>query len=311
MSSVRDIEDIGECPSESGEAGKAKVCDGCPGQQLCLSEENAVDPDQATLDVRLRAIKHKILILSGKGGVGKSSIAVVLAHLLSQKSSKGVGVLDVDICGPSIPTLLGVANQPVLETQWGWKPVISPEGNIKCLSVGSLLSSDSQAVIWRGPRKTAMIKRMIKNTFNKLIDYSVVDTISEVFSRTLMIVRFISLTDPTKLLMTNSLIILNNGVVSREIRFCQKMKVPVLGIVENMSGFSCPCCNEITPIFSAGAGEYLSNKYGVPFLGCVPLDLKLSSNTQISQNIMEIQSMSPAFESINTILKKILDNICK
>lgn len=116
----------GGCPSEYGQQGNAKICQGCPGQGLCKSlSQGLIDPEQRQLEVRMKAIKHKVLILSGKGGVGKSSVAAQLSLALSeilQKEKKKVAILDVDICGPNIPRLLGVENQQILNESYGWVP---------------------------------------------------------------------------------------------------------------------------------------------------------------------------------------------
>ncbi|KAK8405963.1 hypothetical protein O3P69_006991 [Scylla paramamosain] len=273
---ARDLEDmVEECPADSNEAGWAGVCQGCPGKELCLSQGSQPDPEQQVIDTRLGAIRHKVLVLSGKGGVGKSTMAVLLAQILAGEGQR-VGLLDVDVCGPSIPHLLGVEDQPVLDSQWGWQPVVSPLGKIKTLSVGSLLSSQSQAVVWKGPRKTALIRRMIKDTLWGRLDTLVVDTPPGTSDEHLTIVRLLATTRPSGAVILTSPQRLAAGVVSREIRFCQKMNVPVLGIIENMSGFCCPCCSEVSEVFPGGAGAHLAEKYRVPLLGAVPLDLGLA-----------------------------------
>lgn len=268
---VRDLEDfVEECPGDSSEAGRAEVCQACPGKELCLSQGSQTDPEHHVITTRLGAIKHKILVLSGKGGVGKSTMAVLLAQVLAGEGQR-VGLLDVDVCGPSSPHLLGVEDQPVLDSQWGWQPVVSPLGKIKTLSVGSLLSSSTQAVVWKGPRKTALIRRMIKDTLWGRLDTLVVDTPPGTSDEHLTIVRLLSTARPSGAVVMTSPQRLSAGVVSREIRFCQKMNIPVLGIIENMSGFCCPCCSEVSEVFPGGAGAYLAEKYGVPLLGSLPL----------------------------------------
>lgn len=306
----RDIEDIQECPADTRLAGHAPVCEGCPGKDLCSSQVSQPDPDQQVIDTRLKAIRHKILVLSGKGGVGKSSIATMLSQMLAHDGRK-VGLLDVDICGPSIPTLLAVADQPILDSQWGWKPVMSPHGNIKTLSVGSLLSSGSQAVVWRGPRKTALIRRMIKDTLWGRLDDLIIDTPPGTSDEHLTIVKLLASTKPDGAVIVTSPQKLSAGVVSREIRFCQKMKVPVIGIIENLSGFTCTCCSEVTQIFSSGAGKYLSEKYGVPLLGVVPLDPRLMKAQEKGLSIEVEYPKSPVVVAMRNILKEIQEVLGK
>ncbi|KAK7067197.1 hypothetical protein SK128_003606 [Halocaridina rubra] len=299
-----DIEDIQDCPADSRLAGHAPVCKGCPGQSLCSSQDSQADPDQEIIETRLKAIRHKILILSGKGGVGKSSIAVMLSQMLANDGCK-VGVLDIDICGPSIPKLLSVEDQPVIDTQWGWKPIVSPHSNIKALSVGSFLASDCQAVVWRGPRKTALIRRMIKDTLWGRLDDLIIDTPPGTSDEHLTILKLLASTRPEGAIIVTSPQKLSAGVVSREIRFCQKMNVPILGIIQNMSGYTCPCCSEVTEIFSDGAGEYLAKKYGVPLLGSVPLDTSILKAQEKGSNIENMYPNSPFGVSMRQILKKI------
>ncbi|XP_045626117.2 cytosolic Fe-S cluster assembly factor NUBP2 homolog isoform X2 [Procambarus clarkii] len=305
-----DLEDVGiqECPADSEEAGCADVCKGCPGRELCLSEVSKPDPEQEIIDTRLRAIKRKILVLSGKGGVGKSSIAAIISQILANDGRR-VGILDVDVCGPSIPLLMGVADEPILDSQWGWKPVISPYGKIKTLSVGSLLSSGSQAVVWRGPRKTALIRRMIKDTLWGRLDDLIIDTPPGTSDEHLTIIKLLSTTNPDGAVIVTSPQKLSAGVVSREIKFCQKMAIPILGIIENMSGFCCPCCSDVSPVFSSGAGEYLAKKYDVPLLACLPLDPKLAA-AQDGYNIQRLDSDSPVVAILRKVMAKLSDFKC-
>ncbi|XP_071519540.1 cytosolic Fe-S cluster assembly factor NUBP2 homolog isoform X5 [Panulirus ornatus] len=309
---LHDIEDLGfqECPADTRDAGRAQVCEGCPGKELCLSEVSKPDPDQQMIDTRLKAIKHRILVLSGKGGVGKSSIAAILSQMLAG-DGKRVGLLDVDICGPSIPLLLGVVNKPILDSQWGWKPVISPHGNIKTLSVGSLLNSDAQAVVWRGPRKTALIRRMIKDTLWGRLDYLVIDTPPGTSDEHLTVMKLLATAKPDGAIIVTSPQKLSAGVVSREIRFCQKMNIPVLGIIENMSGFCCPCCSEVSHVFSSGAGEYLAQKYKISFFGKIPLDPQLSAAQECGCNIEVEYRDSPIIIALRKIIMKIVDDLHK
>ncbi|XP_070000121.1 cytosolic Fe-S cluster assembly factor NUBP2 isoform X2 [Penaeus vannamei] len=304
----RDIEDIQECPADMRQAGKASVCQGCPGQELCLSEASQVDPDQQLIDTRLKAIKHKILVMSGKGGVGKSSIAVMLAQILAHDGRK-VGLLDVDICGPSVPSLLKIEAQPVMDSQWGWKPIVSPQGNIKTLSVGSLLSSGSQAVVWRGPRKTALIRRMIKDTLWGRLDDLVIDTPPGTSDEHLTIIKLLASTKPDGAVIITAPQKMSAGVVSREIRFCQKMGLPILGIIENLSGFCCPCCSEVSQVFSSGAGKYLAEKYSIPFLGSLPIDPSMSSVQQRGLSMKEEHPHSGVSEAMSHIKRRVIEAV--
>lgn len=228
---------------KKSEAGLAEVCNGCSGQRLCRESFNMIDPDIEDIKIRMNVIKHKILVLSGKGGVGKSTFASSLAILLAKKSFK-VGIVDLDICGPSIELLLKCNGQSVVTTAWGWKPVESPHFNIKVISVASLISSKQNAIIYKGPRKTNLIKRILKETFWGKLDYLIFDTPPGTSDEHLSIVKFLKSlnTDAGAILVTTPQKMAVN-TIRREITFCNKMKLKIIGIVENMSFFSCPCCN--------------------------------------------------------------------
>ena len=145
-----------------GQAGKASACAGCPNQQLCASGEAAKpDPAVAVIAQRLANVKHKILVLSGKGGVGKSTFSAQMALGLAGMDRQ-VGLLDIDICGPSQPTMMGVAGESVHQSSLGWCPVY-PVDNLGVISIGFLLGNKDEAVVWRGPKKNGMIKQFLKD----------------------------------------------------------------------------------------------------------------------------------------------------
>lgn len=165
-----------DCPGTAGEAGKAAACAGCPGKAVCAAEAPpvAVDPAMA---LRMGAIRHKVLVLSGKGGVGKSSVACGLASQLALQGAR-VGLLDLDLCGPSVAHMMGVGDGEVLQTPYGWQP-LRPRGyseRLAVMSIAMLLRSRDAPVIWRGPRKDAMIVSMLRDTFWSKLDFLIVDT---------------------------------------------------------------------------------------------------------------------------------------
>ncbi|CEJ05263.1 Putative Cytosolic Fe-S cluster assembly factor NBP35 [Rhizopus microsporus] len=148
------------CPGpESDTAGKADACAGCPNQQICATAPKGPDPDIPVITERLSNVKHKILVLSGKGGVGKSSFTSQLAFALANDEDCQVGVMDVDICGPSIPTIMGVVNEQIHSSGTGWQPVYVQD-NLAVMSIGFMLPDKDDAVIWRGPKKNGLLKRL-------------------------------------------------------------------------------------------------------------------------------------------------------
>jgi Mrp family chromosome partitioning ATPase len=161
------------CPGVlSNEAGKKEAGEGCPNQALCATGALQVDPAIAIIQKKFESIKHVILVLSGKGGVGKSTVATQLALLLSKKYE--VGLLDVDICGPSVPTLLGLVGQSVHQSAEGWSPVYYED--LAVMSIGFLLDNHNDAVIWRGPRKNGLIKQFLQEVNWGELDYLIIDS---------------------------------------------------------------------------------------------------------------------------------------
>jgi len=234
----------------------------------------------------LAGVKHVILVMSGKGGVGKSTVATQLA-LGIREAGHRVGILDIDLCGPSIPRMLGLEAQDVHQCPQGWVPVYADaEQTLAVMSIAFLLDSRDEAVVWRGPKKTAMIKQFVTDVAWQDVDYLLIDTppgtsdehiaIMESL-RTLRCDGCVLVTTPQNLAV---------GDVRRQITFCRRTGLPLLGIVENMSGFVCPNCSECTNIFSSGGGESLSAVAGVPFLGRVPLDPRLSAALDAGQPLL-------------------------
>lgn len=263
-----------ECPgTNSAKAGKSSSCEGCPNQSKCASGEAAL-PDPAIREVanRLANVSHKILVLSGKGGVGKSTVSAQLAFGLANDTCE-VGLLDVDICGPSIPRMLGVSSREVHQTADGWTPVYLPEENIAVMSVGFMLPEQDNAVIWRGPKKHALIKQFLGDVNWGSLDYLIVDTPPGTSDEHMSIVSLLKEAgvDGAVLVTTPQEVSLQD--VRKEISFCKKVGLPIIGLIENMSGFVCPSCNECTEIFSpsTGGAEALCKNLNIQFLGKLPL----------------------------------------
>ncbi|KAJ2398279.1 cytosolic Fe-S cluster assembly factor nbp35, partial [Coemansia sp. RSA 2559] len=151
------------CPGpESESAGKADGCAGCPNQEICASQAAGPDPDLPIIAERLACVKHKILVLSGKGGVGKSTFTSQLAFALASDENTEVGVVDVDVCGPSIPRIMGCEREEVHPAGHGWSPVFVQD-NLGVMSIGFMLPDEESAVIWRGPKKNGMIKQFLRD----------------------------------------------------------------------------------------------------------------------------------------------------
>jgi len=182
-----------ECPgSRSVDAGKASACAGCPNQSICASgKARQPDPDLSKIKESLSHIKHKILVLSGKGGVGKSTVACQLAYAFSENYTTNVGILDVDICGPSVPQIMGLVNEQVHSSGSGWSPVYIDD-NLCVMSPGFLLSSPKDAVIWRGPKKNGLIKQFLRDVDWGSLDYLIIDTPPGTSDEHLSVVQFLA-----------------------------------------------------------------------------------------------------------------------
>ncbi len=217
---------------------------------------------------RMGKIRYKILVLSGKGRMGKSTVAANLAVALAA-GGRRVGLLDVDLHGPSIPRLLGIEGQALAVHEGALLPV-EGGGGVKVMSLGLLLHSADDAFIWRGPLKMGVIKQLLKDVEWGALDYLIVDSPPGTGDEPLSIAQL--LTPPAGAVVVTQPQQLSVADVRRSIRFCQRLGMAGLGVVENMSGFVCPHCGAEVEIFSAGGGERLALELGVPFLGRIPLD---------------------------------------
>ncbi|XP_053299454.1 cytosolic Fe-S cluster assembly factor nubp1 isoform X2 [Pleuronectes platessa] len=298
------------CPGTSSEqAGKSSSCEGCPNQNLCASgATKAPDPAIAEIGLKMSTVKHKILVLSGKGGVGKSTFSAHLAHALASDSAKEVALLDVDICGPSIPRMMGLEGEQVHQSGSGWSPVYVDD-NLAVMSIGFLLSSPDDAVIWRGPKKNGMIKQFLRDVDWGELDYLIVDTPPGTSDEHLSIVQYLSSThvDGAVIITTPQEVSLQD--VRKEIRFCQKVKLPIIGVVENMSGFVCPKCKNTSQIFppTSGGAEQMCADLNLPLLGKVPLDPRIARSCDEGKSFLSEVPDSPAAKVLQSIVQSIQD----
>jgi len=236
--------------------------------QIDENKRKQMQAEQEQIRKRVKQIKHQILVLSGKGGVGKSTVAVNLAMSLAL-SGKSVGLLDIDIHGPSIPKILNLEGKTIQAAGDVILPIAMAE-NLKVMSIGFLLRGSNDAVIWRGPMKYQMIKQFLKDVDWGSLDFLVVDSPPGTGDEPLSIVQLLENADGAIIVTTPQEVALSD--VRKCISFCRNLKLPVLGVLENMSGFVCPKCGEKTNIFKSGGGEIMANEMHVPFLGRIPID---------------------------------------
>lgn len=253
----------------------------------------------------LPEVQNVVLVLSGKGGVGKSTVAAQLALTLHSQG-KRVGLLDIDLCGPSIPHMLGLQNHSIHQSPQGWIPVyIDNEKTLCVMSIGFLLSSSDDAVIWRGPKKTAMIKQFLTDVVWGKLDYLVIDTPPGTSDEHITIMENLRSHKRSGCVLVTTPQGVSTGDVRRQVTFCHKANSHVIGVIENMSGFVCPNCEECTNIFSTGGGEALADVCGVNFLGRVPLDPQLARAGDTGGYLNKLQQ-SPTTSHLNTIVDKIV-----
>ncbi|KAK6002915.1 hypothetical protein QM012_001665 [Aureobasidium pullulans] len=295
------------CPGpESQSAGKGDACAGCPNQQICATAPKGPDPDIPLITARLASVKHKILVLSGKGGVGKSTFTTMLGHAFAANPEAQVGIMDTDICGPSIPKMMGVEQETIHVSNAGWSPVWVTE-NLGVMSVQFMLPNRDDAVIWRGPKKNGLIKQFLKDVEWGELDYLVVDTPPGTSDEHLSVNSFLkeSGVDGAVVVTTPQEVSLLD--VRKEIDFCRKAGIKVLGIVENMSGFVCPKCTHESQIFKAttGGARGLAKDMAIPFLGAVPLDPRIGMACDFGESFFDNFPDSPACNALRHVVRRV------
>ncbi|TFK77314.1 P-loop containing nucleoside triphosphate hydrolase protein [Pluteus cervinus] len=233
----------------------------------------------ANIAERLATVKHVIVVLSGKGGVGKSSVSTQLAlSLYASSPNARVGILDIDLTGPSIPRMLGVDDRGVHQSSAGWVPVYADgsEARLACMSVGFLLKNKGDSVVWRGPKKNAMIRQFLSDVRWGDLDYLVIDTPPGTSDEHLSLIEHMA---PVRDRLSAVIVTTPQAVALLDamkcLSFTRSVGLPVLGVIENMSGYACPCCNEISNVFSVGGGKEMARTEKLAFLGALPVDSKL------------------------------------
>jgi len=223
---------------------------------------------QELLVQRLGTIRHRVVVMSGKGGVGKTTVAVNLAVALSA-GGKSVGILDADVHGPNVPKMLGLNGLGPVMGESGLSPVMASE-NIKVMSMAFMLPDEDTPVVWRGPIKHTVFKQFLAEVDWGELDYLIVDLPPGTGDEPLSIAQLLGeplwavvVTTPQDVALLDS---------RKSVVFGRNLNMKVLGIVENMSGFTCPHCGERIDLFKTGGGERSSRDLHVPFLGAIPID---------------------------------------
>jgi ATP-binding protein involved in chromosome partitioning len=253
------------------------------GQDSSPAIKNSSNPqkehnlEQEKLKGNMPLIRHKIAIISGKGGVGKSTVTVNLAMAFAMRGYiDQIGILDADIHGPCVPKMLGVHGQRIMGSPIGMFPVTAPYG-IKVISMDFLLSNDDDPVIWRGPIKMKVIQQFLSDIIWGKLEFLFIDLPPGTGDEPLTVMQLIPEMDGVIIVTIPSEV--SQIVVKKAVTFARQLGIPIIGIIENMSGFVCPKCGAETNIFEVGGGQKIASDLSIPFLGQIPIDSDICSSS--------------------------------
>jgi len=274
-------------------------------QGTALSDEEIrkkQEAEQIQLSDRMSRIKHKILVFSGKGGVGKSTVSTNIAFALFQEGKK-VGLLDVDVHGPSIPKMLNLEERQVMGAENALLPVeLFPD--FKVMSIGFLLKSRDDAVIVRGPMKYHMIRQFLKDVEWGELDYLIIDSPPGTGDEPLTVAQSIEHADGAIVVTTPQQVAVSD--VRKSVTFCRKLDLPVIGVLENMSGFVCPHCGKTVDIFATGGGKQMATEMNIPFLGQIPLDPHIVTSGDAGKPYLQAFPDSPTTQAFRKAIEPVL-----
>ncbi|MFW6367330.1 MAG: iron-sulfur cluster carrier protein MrpORP [bacterium] len=276
----------------------------CTSSASC-GQTNDSQHQEFALRERMSRIRNKLLVLSGKGGVGKSTVAVNLAAALA-RSGKKVGLLDVDLHGPSIPTLLGLQDLRLQQNRQGEIMPFQLEENLSVVSVGLCLDEADSAVIWRGPLKNTVIRQFLGEVCWGTLDYLVIDSPPGTGDEPLSVAQMVGEGASAVIVTTPQDVAVAD--VRRSISFCRRLELSVLGIVENMSGLACPHCGESIELFKRGGGEQLSEQAGIPLLGRIPVDPQVVVAGDAGTMLVDAGDDTPAIQAFTPIIEAVLNH---
>ncbi len=252
---------------------------------------------------KLSQIEHKIMVMSGKGGVGKSTVSINLAVGLSLQNFY-VGLLDVDIHGPNVPKMLGLERGELQRRPDGTVGPVYYSPNLKFMSVEPLLPEKDSAVMWRGPMKMSAIRQFIYDIEWGKLDYLVIDAPPGTGDEQMTVAQTIPDAYAVVVTTPQEVALLD---VRKSISFCKKVGMPIIGIVENMSGMICPHCGKAIDVFKRGGGERLSEETGIPFLGKVPVDPRIVTTGDAGKPILAMYPNSHTAEAFERICQNVIN----
>ncbi len=252
---------------------------------------------------KLSKIENKIMVMSGKGGVGKSTVSINLAVGLSLQNFY-VGLLDVDIHGPNVPKMLGLERGELQRRPDGTVGPVYYSPNLKFMSVEPLLPEKDSAVMWRGPMKMSAIRQFIYDIEWGDLDYLIIDAPPGTGDEQMTVAQTIPDAYAVVVTTPQEVALLD---VRKSISFCKKVGMPIIGIVENMSGMICPHCGKAIDVFKRGGGEKLSEETGIPFLGKIPVDPRIVTTGDAGKPIMAMYPNSHTAEAFERLCQNVIN----
>ncbi|MHC1625765.1 MAG: Mrp/NBP35 family ATP-binding protein [Methanoculleaceae archaeon] len=291
---------------ENREDGPTGDCSSCAAADHCESsqqKEGQKMPEKAKINVR-----HVILVLSGKGGVGKSTVATNLAYALSSHGYM-TGLLDLDIHGPNIPKMMGIETQRLQSHDGKTIEPVWFTGNLAVVSMAFLLPEKSTPVIWRGPMKMQAIRQFLDDVRWGDLDYLVVDLPPGTGDEALTIMQIAPNIDGAVIVTTPQEVAILDS--SKALKFVEKLGLRVIGIVENMSGFICPHCGKSIDLFGKGGGEKAAKEFNVPFLGRIPIDPEMRKACDEGRPflIRRRSEADPTWEAIDAVMEALVSEV--
>jgi len=262
------------------------------------SHEQMQAEQDAQINASLSKIKHKFLVMSGKGGVGKSSTSVNLSIALAKRNFK-VGLMDVDLHGPDIPRMLGLTDLPEVNQNHKLNPMRYSD-NLTAISIEAFTPNKDDAIIWRGPMKFSAIRQFIADVEWGDLDYLIIDAPPGTGDEPLTVAqqipgaKAIIVTTPQEIALAD---------VRKSINFCKAVNMEIFGLIENMSGLTCPHCQKVIDLFGSGGGEKTAAKMAVPFLGRIPMDpnvVACGDSGACYQELHADSAVTKAFDQIAT-----------
>lgn len=260
-----------------------------------------VEQQEQNIHQKMSQIKHKIIVMSGKGGVGKSTVAVNIALALSEQGLK-VGLMDCDIHGPSVPKMLGIENEKLLIQGNEIGPVII-NAHFKAVSIRFLVTEKDTPIIWREPLKMGLIRQFLGEVAWGELDYLIIDLPPGTGDEPLSIAQLLPTSDGAVIVTTPQDVALLS--VRKSINFAKSLHLPVIGIIENMSGFICPHCRKAIDIFGKGGGEKTAREFNFPLLGQIPIDPRIAELADQGKPIITADNNSESTQIFFNIVQKI------